>query len=132
MTDFEDIKITDYDVKLGEVRHQCYLHFALNREPEDGWVKEFVSEFRISIYRGIIDIKIEGTDIVVDTHRENVGARLRKTIEESMAKANRWFKYNLDTEAAHRAEKEAYQQLTPEEKREREAELKRKLLEDDE
>lgn len=128
MADSQEVKITDFDVKeINEIR----TSLRISTSPAGiGWGRMFKDQYRQDGF--IVDdaIAFEGSQIVLRT-QATVNAGLRKKIERVVENTNRAWREKMGEKARVEAETETRERRAAEEKSQREAELKRKLLEED-
>lgn len=129
MADFQDIKITDYDV---EETHgfYCIVRFTLSASSNTDWVKLFYEQYRSTSYPAGVQISMEDSQIVLETTKGYVKPELREKIERTVENANATYRAYLEKHARDQAEAVEREHREAKEKRQREADLKRKLLGD--
>lgn len=131
MTDFADITITGEDVKVDAAGSFCEVYFTLSRYPDDAWCREFGNQYEISGYSPSERIGFTYSTLVLRTLQEFVGPDIRRKIKKDVDSTNQAMRQTLTRMAEEQVKAEERQRHSEEAKRQREAELKRKLLGDE-
>lgn len=131
MSEWKDIAIVDFDVEVTS-GHLCYVRCALDRAPEGDWAKEFVSQYQKSGYGMNDRWKLADRQIVLQTLQVSVDSRLRRKIDAAVSNTNVAIREKLTRIAEEQERRDEEERDAAEARRRKEAELKRKLMGDDE
>ena len=131
MSEWKDIEIIGFDVEVSS-GHLCYVRCALDREPTGDWVKEFVRQYQRSGF-GLDDRwEGDGNQMVLQTLHSSVDSRLRRKIDDATTNTNVAIRQKLAQLAEEQKRQDEEERAAAEARRQKEAELKRKLMGDDE